>query len=335
MSLETVEARDPNEPEFLNVLAVDAEDPERERRTVRAELPAGRIIDRDASEPVTGPTYGELFDRLAEHDDFRTWLEAHPPDVWREANLWPGSRGATGGRERLELRVVSAAYERAAVVTAAPDGSNAVVELPDEEDRTREFARTPGTLPPGIEALPDADFSLTDDLHLGEVMLPSGRLVVGEFLLDEEPLRIAVASGAYRAHATLARYADQAFDRVALATLVLSDAPTVRWEEDRFIAVDGGSTTITSVEGRDALSTLFNDDENAWMDLNQQVFESAVAHDYLATEYTLTPDTNLAYFSSGIGDGGYPVYVGYDASGAPTRVVVDFYLVHLGWPGAR
>ncbi len=48
---------------------------------------------------------------------------------------------------------------------------------------------------------------------------------------------------------------------------------------------------------------------------------------------TLTPEANLAYFSSGNGDGGYPVYVGFDAEGNPTRVVVDFYLLHLAWPG--
>jgi hypothetical protein len=39
-------------------------------------------------------------------------------------------------------------------------------------------------------------------------------------------------------------------------------------------------------------------------------------------------------FSSGNGDGGYPVIVGYDAAERPTRVVVDLYLLHLDWPGS-
>ena len=59
-----------------------------------------------------------------------------------------------------------------------------------------------------------------------------------------------------------------------------------------------------------------------------------VAHDSLGTEWELTPEANLVRVSTGIGDGGYPVYVGYDADGNPTRVVVDFLLLHLGWPGA-
>ncbi len=165
------------------------------------------------------------------------------------------------------------------------------------------------------------------------MQLPSGRVVVGEYLFDAEPLGFQVAPGAYPAHATLARYKDQDNESVAVATLVLSDTPTVRWEEATDIAVDGGTTTITSVEGRDELRRVFDEDPVS-LDLDEDIFDSMVAHDYLGTNWKLTPETNLVRVSSGIGDGGYPVYVGYDANGNPTRVVVDFLLLHLGWPGA-
>ena len=65
-----------------------------------------------------------------------------------------------------------------------------------------------------------------------------------------------------------------------------------------------------------------------------QIFDSIIAHDYLATEWALTPETNLVQVTSGVGDGGYPVFVGFDAAGNPTRVVIDFLLLHLSWPGA-
>jgi hypothetical protein len=97
--------------------------------------------------------------------------------------------------------------------------------------------------------------------------------------------------------------------------------------------VDGGTTTITSVEGRDELRRVFDEDPVS-LDLDDAIFDSMVAHDYLGTNWKLTPETNLVRVSSGVGDGGYPVYVGYDAAGNPTRVVVDFLLLHLGWPGA-
>ena len=164
------------------------------------------------------------------------------------------------------------------------------------------------------------------------MLLPSGRAIVGEYLFDADPLGFAVAPGAYPAHATLARYNDEGVDSVAFATLVLSDAPTVRWEEATNIAVDGGTTTITSVEGRDELGRVFEDDQLGSMQLDEDIFYSMVAHDSLGTEWELTPDTNLVRVSSGNGDGGYPVYVGYDAAGNPTRVVVDFLLLHLAWP---
>jgi Protein of unknown function (DUF4241) len=333
VSVEAVEPDDPTELQFLDMLPFEAEQAARRGRTVRAELPLSDVAQLDPAKPASSPTYGELFDRLMENDELRAWIEAQPEEAWDHASVQGPSLGATGDAARLLMRLQNTAFERAAVVRAAPDGSEPVVDLPTAADRTRPFQRVPGTLPPGIAAIPDPDFGLTDDLLVGDVVLPSGRVYVGEYL-DEPELDFAVAPGAYPAHATLARYRDQPHDSVAFATLVLSNAPTVRWEEATSIAVDGGSTMIVSDEGRDELFARISEDSEAWLDFNERVFESAVAHDYLATEYEITPQTNLAYFSSGMGDGGYPVYVGYDADGKPTRVVVDFLLLQLGWPGS-
>ena len=74
--------------------------------------------------------------------------------------------------------------------------------------------------------------------------------------------------------------------------------------------------------------------ETGSLELDEAIFDSMVAHDYLATEWALTPETNLVQVSSGVGDGGYPVYIGFDAHEKPTRVVVDFYLLHLSWQDA-
>jgi hypothetical protein len=226
--------------------------------------------------------------------------------------------------------MVTTAFERAAIVTAEPDGSDPTIELPDERYRTREFPRTAGTLPPGIEALSDSEYVVSDDLHIGDVLLPSGRVIVGEFIFDAEPLDVRVAPGGYPVHATLVRHPDAMDDeRVAFASLVLSDAATVRWEEAGAFAVDGGTATVTSIEGRDEMNRIFDDDALAAMDFDEQVFDSMVAHDYLATEWALSPQTNLVRVSTGVGDGGYPVYVGFDVAGNPTRVVMDFLLLHL------
>jgi hypothetical protein len=62
-------------------------------------------------------------------------------------------------------------------------------------------------------------------------------------------------------------------------------------------------------------------------------FDSLIAHDYLVTEWPIDERVNLVLFSTGVGDGGYPVFVGFDRDGEPTRFVIDFLLVHLDWPG--
>ena len=102
---------------------------------------------------------------------------------------------------------------------------------------------------------------------------------------------------------------------MAFASLVLSGAPTVRWQEAGAIAVDGGTATITSIEGRDEMNRAVEQDQLAATNLDERIFDSMVAHDYLATEWALTPQTNLVRVSTGVGDGGYPVYVGFDPPG--------------------
>jgi hypothetical protein len=172
---------------------------------------------------------------------------------------------------------------------------------------------------------------LSQDVLPGSVELPSGRVVVGEYLEDSKPLGFRVEPGAYPVHATMAKARKGEGTAVALGTIVLSDEPTVRWKSAGSIAVDGGSTTITSPEGVAQLSKAFKQDEAEWWKIQERIWDSHAAHDNTVTEFALRPGVNLAYLSSGYGDGGYPVYYGLDAAGRPTRVVVDFFVLHLNW----
>jgi hypothetical protein len=188
-------------------------------------------------------------------------------------------------------------------------------------------------LPPGVTVVPQRKRRrLTDDVAADRVRLPSGRVVVGEDLLDAKPLDVRVRPGSYPVRATLARYLGNSFDSVALASMVLSKRATVRWHNTGAIAVDGGTAAITSAEGAAALRHLFDRSQARWLQLSDEMFDSLTAHDYQVTEFSLGHGLNLALFSSGNGDGRYPVYVGFDAAGRPTRVVVDFLLLQLEWP---
>jgi hypothetical protein len=64
-------------------------------------------------------------------------------------------------------------------------------------------------------------------------------------------------------------------------------------------------------------------------------FDSMTAHDGQVTELDIEKGANLVMFSTGFGDGGYPLYVGLDAAGRPTRFVLDFHVLHLAWPKRR
>ena len=112
---------------------------------------------------------------------------------------------------------------------------------------------------------------------------------------------------------------------------MLSDKQTVKWRPAGAIAVDGGSATFSSPEGAAVLRRSFDRDQDEWMRAQDRILDSQLAHDGLATNFAIDPRTNLVEFASGVGDGRYPVYVGYDAHGQPTRVVLDFSLLHLAW----
>jgi Protein of unknown function (DUF4241) len=290
------------------------------------EEPASSVIDLEPTSPPQGPSFGELYDRLLENAELRAWIEAQPADSWHVTEVVQAFDGA-------QFRFVSTQYERAARVTARADGTEVSVDLPTEHDRTRVFPRRPGTLPPGIDLIDEPDgFVLDRDVLAESVRLPSGRVVVGEYLSDVKPLPFRVQPGAYPVHATLARDRKSGGRNVALATIVLSDEPTVRWKSHGSIAVDGGTTTITSPEAVRLLDIALARSEAKWWATWERIWDSHAAQDNIVTELEVRPGLDLAHFSSGVGDGVYPVHYGLDAAGRPTRVVADFLVLHLDWP---
>jgi Protein of unknown function (DUF4241) len=323
--VEVVEAHDPDEPEYLDMLPTGEAEQVRRGRSLRLEEPASRVVNRRATDRPHA-SLGQLYDRLLADTGLRRWLAAQPVHSWREADL-------SALPAVLRFKAITSRYERAVTATAQPDGSHVKTHLPTRSDRARTWGRRRGTLPPGIALSPEPKrWKLAADLVTDRVTLPTGRIVVGEYLLDAQPLKPRAQPGTYPAFATLARYPGNNFDDVALATMVLSQRPTVRWREAGSVAVDGGTTTITSAEGAAALRHLFDRSEPHWERLSEEMFDSLTAHDYQVTEFSLGHGLNLALFSSGTGDGRYPVFVGFDAGGRPTRVVVDFLLLHLKWP---
>ena len=149
---------------------------------------------------------------------------------------------------------------------------------------------------------------------------------------EVEPLPDIAAPGAYPVFATVGRLPGYTFDTVAYASVVVSDAPTVSWQARTIVGVDGGTAGFTSAEGSELLGRM---DVTANVAMVFDAFDSLTAHDNVITEVPIGEGLDMAIFTTGNGDGGYQVYVGLDADGKPTRFVMDFAIVHLGWPQAE
>src|SRR5699024_1946201 len=131
-------------------------DEARRGRALRAEVAATAVIDRAPTAAPAGPSLGQLFDKLVQQNaQLRGWIEAQPADSWRHAALAPAYPQFSDDpeTEKLHLAMVTTGYERAATVSAGPTGDGAVLELPGEEDRRRDSARRPASMPLGIQLI--------------------------------------------------------------------------------------------------------------------------------------------------------------------------------------
>jgi len=327
--VELVEARHPGDVEYLDIIPAGEAERVRAGRALRVERPASAVIDHPPRAADPGPSLGQLYDRLLEDPKLRSWIAARPAESWRTGDM------QTYGPE-LRFTAVTRQYEKAATVRARPDASQPRVELPGPRDRTRRFRSRAAALPAGVELVPERSrYTPTRDLIAGRLALPSGRVVIDEFPSERSrPLEYRFAPGRYPAYVTLARRKgrDPGFEGVALATLVVSGEKPLRWRRIGGIGVDSATGAFTSVEGARRLEPLLATEPDSG-GYHDRMFQSLTAHDNQVTEFPIEGDLNQVRFSTGASDGGYPLLAGLDREGRPARFVLDFYLLHLAWPG--
>ncbi len=130
-------------------------------------------------------------------------------------------------------------------------------------------------------------------------------------------------------------------ERVAFARIVFAPGPATRWEmalvkgqdpatlgPDEFFGygVDSGTGGFMDAAALRSYEARRNQEGEAFDD--QLFAELDKTYQHTRSWYLLPTDAgNVAFFSSGYGDGAYPSYFGYDANGKLVAVVTDFLLV--------
>jgi hypothetical protein len=179
-----------------------------------------------------------------------------------------------------------------------------------------------------------------DVRDLGRLRMPTGRLLAvdpGIIFHDRGPLEVTVPPGEYPVALAVARWEPPARSgRVAAARLLVRDEPVASWElglsegEDAMLlgdgefygfGVDAGMACIADGAAAGFLLAVADDDK--------RYHATYVDADLDGGIEVTDPETgaNAFAFTSGWGDGDYPVWVGRTAAGAVACFVADLLVV--------
>lgn len=167
----------------------------------------------------------------------------------------------------------------------------------------------------------------------GLVTLDEGGVFVGDvFLLSSNPTDVfgRPAAGDYPVCLTVAESADDA--RVAFAELRYSPRSVAHWELlAGGIGIDSGNAAFAGHDAVRAIDALGRD-VTSWTDA--LLAEMARNEQTTWTWVDLTPPGaagNIIGFSTGFGDGGYPIYAGHSADGSTVSLMIDFDVLPWNW----
>lgn len=185
--------------------------------------------------------------------------------------------------------------------------------------------------------------------NLGPLTLTSGEIVACDPKWIEEdtiiPFTVRVAPGTYPVMLTIARF-DSGDERVAYATLRLSEQPPIRWEPALFLdhdvdqmsretsrvpaySVDSGKGCFMDADAARVWTERLAIDEDYALRINDEL-DPRRLETWSWANLDLEPDTraNLVVFTTGLGDDAYASYFGFDASSqAPVCPTTDFALL--------
>ena len=183
------------------------------------------------------------------------------------------------------------------------------------------------------EVRTDIGLTRLESRVIGELTLPSGRIIACDPMVEPDlpPFAVTVPPGTWPVGVTIAHAPDD--QRIAAAWIRVSTVEPVRWEaaqrtgrperESPAYGVDSGIGGFVSPEGAAVFATQLDDD-------TIETFQTALEAAYVPTrEWAVVPiagtdGLNIAACSSGLGDGSYASFWGYDPEGRVVCLLTDF-----------
>ena len=176
-------------------------------------------------------------------------------------------------------------------------------------------------------------------LEMGKIKIPSGYVIACDPIVmygrDEFTQKFPI--GQFPVQLSIVKI-NNANERVAYSRIKFSDNDVVRWEfalcpgqdalpinggKSYCFSVDAGLAVFIDKEAKDVFNKKEHSEwEKVFIDKrldNQQLYREYYMHEF--------DGFNMAAFETGVGDGCYSTYIGYDAQGLPCRLLADFAFV--------
>jgi hypothetical protein len=183
--------------------------------------------------------------------------------------------------------------------------------------------------------------SSTFDLYgitIGKLKIVSGHIIACDPLHIDEygiPFTQLFPTGEFPVQLSIANLDNE--EMIAFGRINFSDEPVAKWEfalqegqkpipvggeEMHGYAVDAGIVIFFDKEAKKAL------DEKKLTEMDAELYKEMDKHNHDLWKYAMynVAEHNLAAFTTGLGDGRYATYIGFDATGKPCRLITDFGL---------
>ncbi len=285
------------------------------------------------------------FDQLMNDRAAASWIDAQDPSSWGEARLvdyYPITQA------RWTLTAFNHQFATPLVANATSPASMSV-RIPKQA--ALRPVMVPAALPAGAISH-SRDYVASQDLYVGDLVLPSGKVMVGDPVSSDSMLTfdLGLKPGHYPIHVVTGRprYLGEDWARAAWETLTLSNEPVTHWQpaipvghtatelkpgETFQWGTDGGTGGFSSPEAMKVMdASLMKDGDQA---LYYSLGESEESNSWLWGFLTVDSNTGANVFAceSGFGDGGYPVYLGLDANDRPAVLLSDFSVLQVEYSG--